>query len=191
MALREGVYQLGPEPGRLLIKTGRTGLGARAGHDLVIEATDWNGRVIANPRRPAQSSVSVEVDVASLEVREGTGGVKPLTDSDRAEIKRNIREKILHTTQHPTITFRSASVGGTQDALTIAGELTIMGATHPITVYGTVGDDGRLRATATVQQSHWGIKPYSAFFGTLKLADDVAIEVDAQLTPTDQDSSNT
>jgi polyisoprenoid-binding protein YceI len=176
MALREGVYQLGPEPGRLLIKTGRTGLGARAGHDLVIEATDWNGRVIVIPSDPAQSSVSVEVDVASLEVQEGTGGVKPLTDSDRAEIKRNIREKILHTTQHPTIAFRSASVGGTQEALT---------------VYGTVGDDGWLRANATVLQSHWGIKPYSAFFGALKLADDVAIEVDAQLTPTDQASSNT
>lgn len=191
MALREGGYQLGPESGRLLIKTGRTGLGARAGHDLVIEATDWTGRVIVNPSDPAQSSVSVEVDVASLEVKEGTGGVKPLTDSDRAEIKRNIREKILHTTQHPAIAFRSASVGGTQEALTVDGELTIMGATHPVTVYGTVGDDGRLRANATVLQSDWGIKPYSAFFGALKLADDVAIEVDAQLTPTDQASNNT
>jgi polyisoprenoid-binding protein YceI len=117
--------------------------------------------------------------------------VKPLTDSDRAEIKRNIREKILHTTQHPTIAFRSASVGGTQEALTVDGELTIMGATHPVTVYGTVGDDGWLRANATVLQSHWGIKPYSAFFGALKLADDVAIEVGAQLTPTDQASNNT
>jgi polyisoprenoid-binding protein YceI len=191
MALREGVYQLGPEPGRLLIKTGRTGLGARAGHDLVIEATDWTGRVIVNASDPAQSSVSVEVDVASLEVQEGTGGVKPLTGSDRAEIKRTIREKILHTTQHPAITFRSASVGGTQEALTVDGELTIMGATHPVTVYGTVGDDGWLRANATVLQSHWGIKPYSALFGALKLADDVAIEVGAQLTPTDQASSNT
>lgn len=191
MALREGGYQLGPESGRLLIKTGRTGLGARAGHDLVIEATDWTGRVIVNPSDPAQSSVSVQVDVASLEVKEGTGGVKPLTDSDRAEIKRNIREKILHTTLHPTIAFRSTSVGGTQEALTVDGELTIMGATRPVTVYGTVGDDGQLRANATVLQSDWGIKPYSAFFGALKLADDVAIEVDVQLTPTDQASNNT
>lgn len=191
MALREGVYQLGPESGRLLIKTGRTGLGARAGHDLVIEATEWNGRVIVNPGDPAQSSVSVEVDVGSLEVRAGTGGVKPLSDSDRAEIKRNIREKILHTTQHPTITFRSASVDGTQDALTVDGELAIMGTSHPVTVRGSVGNDGRLRAIATVQQSHWGIKPYSAFFGALKLADDVAIEVDARLAPTEEASSDT
>lgn len=185
MALREGVYHLGPGSGRLLIKTGRTGLGARAGHDLVIEATDWNGRVVVNPGDPARSSVSVNVDVDSLEVREGTGGVKPLTDSDRAEIKRNIREKILRPSQHPTITFQSASVAGTQEALTVAGELTILGTSRPVTVRGSVDDDGWLRATAAVQQSQWGIKPYSAFMGALKLADEVAIEVDAQLTPTD------
>jgi hypothetical protein len=34
-----------------------------------------------------------------------------------------------------------------------------------------------------VVQSQWGIKPYSAFFGALKLRDDVDIAVDATLVP--------
>jgi hypothetical protein len=42
---------------------------------------------------PANTSVRVDVDVDSFEVREGTGGLKALTDSDRAEIKKTIREK--------------------------------------------------------------------------------------------------
>jgi len=188
VALREGVYRLGPPSGRLLVKTGRTGLGARAGHDLVIAATSWDGRVTVNPGGPAQSSVTVDVDVDSFEVREGTGGVKPLTDSDRSEIKRTIRGKILHTSQHPTITFQSTSVSGSPEALTVDGELTIMGVTRPIAVHGAVRDDGRVRGSATVVQSKWGIKPYSAFLGALKLADEVAIEVDGMLTPADSES---
>lgn len=185
VTLREGVYQLGPQSGRLLIKTGRTGLGARAGHDLVIEATSWNCRVTVTPADPAQSSVTVQVDVDSFEVREGTGGVKPLTDSDRSEIKRNIREKILHTSEHPTITFQSTSVSGSPEALTVDGDLTIMGVTRPATATAAVSDDGDVRGSATVVQSDWGIKPYSALLGALKLADEVAIEVDGTLTPAD------
>ncbi|NUL33985.1 YceI family protein, partial [Streptomyces lunaelactis] len=41
--LTDGTYRLGPSTARLLIKTGRAGLGRRAGHDLTIEATRWSG----------------------------------------------------------------------------------------------------------------------------------------------------
>jgi hypothetical protein len=34
-----------------------------------------------------------------------------------------------------------------------------------------------------VVQTQWGIKPYSAFFGAMKVADEVTIELDALLTP--------
>jgi hypothetical protein len=36
----------------------------------------------------------------------------------------------------------------------------------------------RLRGHATVTQSRWGIKPYSAFAGALRLADDIQVEFD-------------
>jgi hypothetical protein len=39
-------------------------------------------------------------------------------------------------------------------------------------------------ATARIKQSEWGIKPYSALFGALKVADDVEVTFDGQLTPT-------
>ncbi len=180
MALVEGVYRMGHESGRLLLKTGRTGLGSRAGHDLIIEATSWNGRVSVDRTDPARSSVVVEVAAASFEIREGRGGVKPLTDSDRAQIKRNIGE-ILRTTQHPAITFRSASVRATPDAVVVEGDLTIMGVTRQATVRGTVSENGRVRGSTSVIQSQWGIKPYSAFLGALRLADEVEIQFDAHL----------
>src|SRR5439155_24231047 len=97
MALQDGSYRLGPGSGELLVKTGRTGLGARAGHDLTIEATEWSADVTVNAADPARSSVAVEVAVGSLRVRTGSGGLKPLTDSDRAEIEKIMGTKILHT----------------------------------------------------------------------------------------------
>ncbi len=39
--------------------------------------------------------------------------------------------------------------------------------------------DGRLTGDATVKQSSFGIKPYSALFGALKVADDVRVAIEA------------
>jgi polyisoprenoid-binding protein YceI len=175
-----GAYRLGPESGRLLVKTTRTGLGAKAGHDLTIEVTRWHGRATVDAATPANFSVAVEVEVDSLEVREGTGGVKPLTDADRAEIKKTLGG-ILHTAQHPTMTFRSRQVEGSAGSFTVDGELTVMGVTRPVMVEGRV-TDGRVVGGATVVHSRWGVRPYSAFFGALKLSDEVKIDFDLALT---------
>jgi polyisoprenoid-binding protein YceI len=177
MALASGTYQLGPAAGTLFLHTGRAGLGAKAGHDLTIEVTRWSGSATVDLADPSRSTVSVDVDVDSLEVREGTGGVKPLTDSDRAEIKRIIGGKILHTASHPTIAFRSTSVEGTPESFTVAGDLTILGVTQPVALQGAV-DTNRARGTAIVTQTRWGIKPYSALLGALKLRDDVEVRFD-------------
>src|SRR5215203_4618244 len=141
-----GAYRLGPESGRLLVHTTRTGLGATV-----------------DPATPADALVAIEVEVESLEVREGTGGVKALTEADRAEIKKTLGD-ILNTAQHPIITFRSRRVEGSAASFACDGELTIMGVTHPVALQGRV-TDGRVVGGATVVQSRWGIRPYSAFFG--------------------------
>ncbi|HEX6471538.1 MAG TPA: YceI family protein [Streptosporangiaceae bacterium] len=158
-------------------------MGRRAGHDLTIEVTAWEATATVNPADAGSSSVSVTIDVDSLAVREGAGGVKPLTDGDRAEIQRVVRQEILHTERHPTITFRSTRVRGTPEAFVIEGELTIRDVTQPVTVRGAVdgAGGGRVRGSATVTQSRFGIKPYSAFFGALKLADDVEVSFDLTL----------
>jgi hypothetical protein len=36
-------------------------------------------------------------------------------------------------------------------------------------------------ARARVKQSEWGIKPYTALFGALKVADEVEVTIDGQL----------
>lgn len=183
MALPDGTYRIGPDSGRLAVHTGRTGLGAKAGHDLTIEAGAWTGTVVVGTGDPAHSSVTLEIETGSLRVVEGTGGVKPLSDADRADIERTMREKILLAHRHPAITFRSTAVAGSPDSFTVDGDLTVMGTVRPVEARGSVTDDGAVRGRATVVQSRWGIKPYSAFFGALKLADEVVIDLEATLTP--------
>ncbi|HEX5569489.1 MAG TPA: YceI family protein [Streptomyces sp.] len=177
MTLRDGRYRIGPPDGRLLVKTGRAGLGRKAGHDLTLEATRWSGDATVVVGDPGRSSVTVTVETGSLTVREGRGGLKPLTDADRAEIERTLEgAALLHTAEHPEITFRSTGVTGTPRSFEITGDLTLKGQTHQVTVHGSSEDDGLVRGWATVAQSAWGIKPYSAFLGALRLADEVRIE---------------
>ncbi|WP_086731110.1 YceI family protein [Streptomyces carpinensis] len=188
MTLADGRYGLGPSNGRLLIKTGRAGLGRKAGHDLTIEVTRWSGEAVIAAGDPGRSWVNVTVEAGSLEVREGTGGLKPLTDTDRAEIKRTLEDRaLLDAAEHPVITFRSTGIAGTAQSFEITGELTIKDRTHPVTVHGKGNGDGLVRGWATVTQSTWGIKPYTAFLGALRLADDVRVEFDvARLEPANE-----
>src|SRR5215470_5079194 len=182
MSIADGSYALGPEFGQLLIRTSRTGLGARAGHDLTIEVTRWQADLTVDSAELGRSSVAVEADADSFEVRTGTGGVKPLTDADRAEIKKTIREKILHTGQHPAITFRSTRVAGTPESFSIDGDLTITGRTQPVSVRGQLTNE-RVQGSASIVQSRWGIRPYTAFFGALKLSDEVTVDFSIRSTP--------
>lgn len=177
MELRNGTFQLGPEHGGLLLKTSRTGFGRKAGHDLTIRVGTWAADVTIDLADPRRCDVSATIDTNSFEVLDGTGGLKPLTAGDRADIRATIAEKILKTADYPVITFRSTTVSGTTDGFTLAGDLTIMGRSQPVELTGTAGS-GRLQGRGTVTQTRWGIKPYTAFAGALKLADDVHVEFD-------------
>jgi hypothetical protein len=41
--------------------------------------------------------------------------------------------------------------------------------------------DGTLAATIVVKQTEWGMKPYSALFGALKVLDDVEVVLEGHL----------
>jgi hypothetical protein len=67
-------------------------------------------------------------------------------------------------------------------AATVAADtLTLNGRSQPARIQVTEPGPGRYRGTATVQQSAFGIKPYTGFFGALKLADEVRLEAELDL----------
>ena len=182
MTAYTGNFRLGPDTGRVVIKTGRAGLAAKAGHDLTLEVTRWSARIEV----PAEeiggvtaAKVTAELDLGSLEVREGTGGVKPLTDGDRSQIKKQM-SGILGDATMSFASSRIITSGASGGA--IEGTLTLNGKTQPVRLQVTAPSPGRYRGTATVVQSAFGIKPYTGFFGALKLRDEVGVEFEVDLS---------
>jgi len=175
--IEPGLHRFGPDNATLLVKTGRRGAAAMAGHDLVIEVTSWEASLDVGPAGEP-TSLEVDVDPRSLRVREGTGGVQPLNDEDRQEIARTIDDEVL---EEATIRYRSTDAEASADdrGLLIGGTLELAGQRRPLTLEIGVGPDGEVTGGTVVRQSEWGIKPYSGLFGALKVADEVEISVDA------------
>jgi hypothetical protein len=182
VAASTGNLRLGPDTGRVVIKTTRAGLAAKAGHDLTIEVTRWSAQVEVPAEEDgglAAAKVSAELDLGSLEPRQGTGGVKPLTDGDRREIKKTMSGILGDGTASFTSSriIRSGSSGGA-----IEGTATLNGRTQPARLQVTTPGSDRYRGSATLAQTAFGIKPYTGFFGALKLKDEVTVEFDVDLS---------
>ena len=173
-----GSFRLGPDSGRVVIKTGRVGLAARAGHDLTFEVTRWSATVTVPGDGVAAAEVAAELDLGSLAVLEGTGGAKPLSDKDRRDILNTVG-KILG---RGTARFTSSRIIPAASGGAIEGTLTLNGATRPARLQLVSRGPGQYRGTATVRQTDHGITPYTGFFGALKLKDEVTVEVEADLT---------
>jgi len=179
--ISSGTYELGPSQGTLQMHTGREGMAKKIGHDLVIEAKRWSAKVNVDGDDPTRSSATVTVDTRSLEVISGEGGAKPLSDKDRKDIKENIDKKVLKTDKFPEITFASSKVEAKgPDSFTVHGNLTILGTARPATMDIAL-TGSKATGTMNLKQSDWGIKPFSALMGALKLADALTVTVEASV----------
>jgi polyisoprenoid-binding protein YceI len=169
----------------MTVRTARQGFAAAAGHDLAIHVTHWSGTAHVDVDTPTRSTVSATFDVGSFEVRAGTGGVKPLSTDDRAEIKATLERKVLDRVRFPAITFDARSITSSGDAIRLGGELTIRGVVRPISVDAQLVDGAapRFTGTATVVQTRWNITPYKGLLGAMKVADAVVVEFDLTLVP--------
>lgn len=177
MPLEPGTHTVGPDNGTLTVETKRMGAAQKAGHDLVIEVTRWEGTLEIGD----EPSVALTADSGSFNVLQGTGGIKSLDDDDKAGIKQTVDEEVLMGTP---IEFRSSRVELSDDRATasVDGELELSGQRGPVSFELRSDEDGRLTGRAVVKQSDWGMKPYTALFGTLKVADQVEVAIDARLT---------
>ena len=179
MPIQTGTHRLGPANATLRVRTYRAGVASKAGHDLVIDVTRWEAS-LAVATDWAQSSVELNADPHSLEVHEGLHGVKPLSDKDLSDIHKNIDERVLGGRP---IAFRSTSVQPLdgESRLIVGGDLELAGTTHPVSFELSFGPDGQLSGSAELQQSNWGIRPYAAMMGALRVRDGVELVLDASV----------
>ncbi len=177
MAMQAGTHRLGPDNATLSVHTGRKGAAAKAGHDLVMHVTAWEATLeLADD--VAATTMELSADSTSLRVQKGTGGIQALGDEEKASIHQTIDDEVL---RRQDIRFRSTDVQGDGNQIRAVGDLTLAGQTHPVEFDLEIGDDGALSATALVTQTDWGMKPYSALFGALKVHEDVRVVLEGRL----------
>ncbi|WP_231991978.1 YceI family protein [Mycobacterium sp. ACS4331] len=169
--------------GTLTLLTGVTGTAARMGHRLTIAMDSWRISVEESGGQPVSAQLTVDVD--SLRVVGGEGGLTPLTGPEKLIVRANAC-KTLNAKRFPTIEFRAEQITGTPAGYHLRGPLTIHGVTNTIDVDVDVVDvDGVWQLGTRVAVSHkaFKIKPYSMAMGAMKVADIVTVEFSAQARP--------
>ncbi len=155
-------------------------MGAKLAHDLILSPSQWRGTLNVDADNPAASSATLSIDARSIQIVEAVGGMKSLSDKDRKDIAKNIDEKVLQASKYPELTFESTSVSGSEPNYNVAGNMTITGTTRPVNVAVSVNGT-QVTATTKISQKDFGIKPFSAMLGAIKLRDDVDFELTAEL----------
>ncbi|WP_286214945.1 YceI family protein [Mycolicibacterium mageritense] len=157
--------------GELLLHTGVTGTAARMGHRLTIAVRSWHATVEWDGDDPA--AVEVTVDLDSLDVLRGEGGMTPLSGTEKTLVRTNA-SKTLRVKRFPEARFRSTAIDREADSLRLTGTLELGGKTGDQTVEVRVGDK-EISGAAVVRHTDFGIKQYSMLMGAMKVADDVRV----------------
>lgn len=146
--------------------TFKEGLLSAVAHDLEIDVTRFSVTVEG-------STVTASFEPASLRVlhamHDGAPRPSALSAKDRATIEGNIQKDVLG--RHGEIRFTGTATGDAID-----GSLTLGGRTRSLRVPLRTEGDRRV-AEVTLHQPDFGITPYSAMLGTLKIKADVRVRV--------------
>jgi hypothetical protein len=154
---------------RCRVFTFKEGLLSAVAHDLEIEVQRFSVTIDGAQVRASFDASSLRVLHA---VHDGVPRPGALSDRDRTKIEQTIRDEVLGARRHPEVRFEAEARG---DAL--AGTLTLLGRARPLRVPLRTEGNKRI-AEATLHQPDWGIAPYSAMLGTLKIKPDVRVRVE-------------
>ncbi len=161
---------------------GKSGLFSALAHDHEIGVKSFGGTVIVPTAGAAGGALEMQVDAASLVVLD-----KKPSEEDKKKIFTSMHNEVLESAKYQKIRFKSVSVsdvkqtGNDAYSFVVNGDLTLHGVTKRIAipVAATITPQ-QIRAAGkyTLKQSDYGIKPYSAAGGTVKVKDDIVVNYD-------------
>jgi polyisoprenoid-binding protein YceI len=172
-------YTIVPSESSFWVFVGKTGLFSALAHDHEIGVKSFSGRVVVPAAGASGGSLEMEVDAPSLVVLD-----KKPSEEDKKKIFNSMHNEVLESAKYQKITFKSVSVsdvkqtGNDAYSFVVNGDLTLRGVTKRIAVpVAATVTPQELRATGkyTLKQTDYGIKPYSAAGGTIKVKDDIVI----------------
>jgi len=152
------------------VHTFKEGLLAAIGHDLRILVTRF-----AIDMADDHSSLIATFEPDSLVVAGALNG-PDLSAKDRGEIEGHIRKKVLHPERYPEIRFIASAIEPAADGLRITGELHLHGSSRTISVSSHREGDEQI-VEVPLNQPDFGIKPYKAALGVIKIKPEVHIRI--------------
>ncbi len=153
--------------GTLHVHVYKEGLLARLGHDLRLSVTRFEVAL-------RDGRFSASFDVGSVRVDGAADGerVDPdkISDVDKRTIQASIAHDILHADQHPRVTVEGIVTSPVPGEVSAQSRITMNGRTmdEEIAVTRT---PGTLRVNTVIVPSRWGVAPYRALAGALRLQD--------------------
>jgi polyisoprenoid-binding protein YceI len=160
----------------------KAGLFSALAHDHEIGVKSFTGKVVMPEAGASGGSLELDVSAQSLVVLD-----KKPSEEDKKKIYNSMHGEVLESAKYPKIAFKSVSVGEVKPAgtdsyiFTLNGDLTLHGVTKRIAIPVTAKITAQqLRASGkyTLKQTDFGIKPYSAAGGTVKVKNEVVINFD-------------
>ncbi len=156
--------------GTVHVFTYKDGLLSRLGHDLRLSVRRFEVTVDGESVTASFDATSLEVDGAVR--RDGSIDPKALSRKDVKDTLKNTEKKVLHSRRHPQIRF-TGQLGEAE----LRGDLRLVGMTRGVVVpFSKAG--GRLVGEVELAPSRWGIPPFKALMGALKIIDKVKIRFD-------------
>jgi polyisoprenoid-binding protein YceI len=116
---------------------------------------------------------SIQVVCAQIDGRDDPS---TLSRGDKKKIYDNVTKDVLRSRKHPEIRFDSTNVVERGEGFAVEGTLQMYGKSRNIQT-SVRSDRGRWLAEVNIHQPDFGIKPYTAALGALKVKPDVLVRV--------------
>jgi hypothetical protein len=153
------------ETAEVLIFTLKDGLFSAVAHDLKLKVTRFRIELDETSVRAEFDADSLRVVTAMKDHVEHRAGLSPALFP---QIEKNAAQAVLESRQFPTITFASTEVTPHE----VQGVLTLHGQARAIR-----GKRVASGAEFSIDQRDFGMQPFSAMMGTLKVKPEVRVTV--------------
>ena len=169
------------ETARCTIFTYKEGLLSPIAHDLKIAVTRFS--IDVQKGEDGSFALQGEFSPGSLRVvtamRDGSEAPQLLGESDRRKIEGNIANDVLEAAKYPQVRFSANGLRASEPGSVVAlrGELSLHGKTRPLEIKVATKADVFV-GVAELHQPDFGIKPYSALLGTLRIKPDLRVEIE-------------
>ncbi len=184
MSLKTGKYSLSGKSGNVHVYTFKEGLLSKLAHDLLIDVTDFKVDLDVPEAGFTSGKLELEIQANSLKVicamKDGERQPDTLKEKDIADIEGDMAKKVLHPDKYPAVNFSSKTIQEKEGGYHINGELSLHGVTKSVD-FDIDTSGSNLKGRFTLLQKDYGIKPFKAMMGTLKIKNEIDIEFDLSL----------